>query len=1640
MVAQQSRALARHYSVFLALVALPLVLLVLGVAAVQYREQRTMHLALLEQDVRRERGALDAAISELLLAPPRTGRRLVADGAAEDELAVARATLARAKPLAGRYLLIDERGRVLADSAGSAGSAPPPGGNFYADLPDSVLTGLAAPMGGLVTEDGMHRLVLPLLAAPLKLVYVLREAELQRLVAAHLVPMLGVLAALVLTLVLAQRVLRRLFIRPALALVEHLRAESAGTAAVPPDLPRLWRPWLELISQTFAENRAYLARLEESEARFLAAAESLPDGLAIFDKDDRFVFFNSRYPEHLTDSLRATLAIGKRFSDWIREGVAQGPVYHPDLGADFAEHRLALHREPHADHEQRLFDDRWLRIRENRMTDGGRVLLTTDITDRKRQADALADQTAKLEAVLANIAEGVNIIDRNGRVILVNEGFMRLYGYPPELAEPGTPHEAFIRDRLARGERRRDEVGIDDLEALVARRLEAFRTIAGQTVEEDILADGRTVLIRRQRLPNGELVSTYADITELERRRRENALLAMAVEQSGDSVEVTDARYRIIYVNAAFTQLTGWTREEALGRTPKELLRSDQHDAAFFAEMEGTLERYDTWHGRLVSRHKSGRLIYQDAKIFPLRDAQGNVTHYVALKRDIGEREKAVQALRESEARYRAVVEGQSEFILRVRPNGTLSFVNDAYCRYRGLPRDELLAGFDDIAHYPTEEQAKIRANWARLTPTSPTVAYELRSVAADGATRYEAWTDTGIFDGDGRLIEVQAVGRDVTEAKRAEAALRASEARLRAIAEGVPVAVVITLTHEPEVLFANTIARASLGLEPGPQPERLRAVWVDRARRDEILERVRTDKRVDGMEADLRRADGSLMAALISARVIDYDGRPAILAAVVDITAQRQAETALLESEARLQAFMQHAPVGVHLKDREGRYLLANPEMAKVFGRPSEEVIGLVPADIFPPEEAAMIDRHHREVLETGRTVTYEEHQPSLAEYEWSMVIRFPIKDAAGAIIGVGTFAVAITEKKRAEAALRASEQRFRSIVHDQTEFISRYTPDFTITFVNEAYARQLNRPPEALLGTSLLDLMTDEQQARFKAQLAALTPEAPAISYEIDATRPDGTPGWEHWTERALYDAEGQVVEYQSVGRDVTERRRAEAAMRASEQRFRTIVEAHPVPVVIVALDERKVVFASRHFADLFRMPLEEAVGGDSVRLWADPADRERIIGRVLAEGGVTGVEVRFRRADGSVFWASLTTRLIEYEGRPAVVSGIIDLTERKAAEAEIARQREALHQSEKLTALGSLLAGVAHELNNPLSVVVGYSAMLQELAPDDGTRQRAAKIHAAAERCARIVKTFLAMARSKPPQRGPVSVEELIDGALELTGYGLRSAGVEVVREIAADLPPIWGDGDQLHQVVTNIVVNAQQALLLVAPPRRLTVRARTAGAMLRLEIEDNGPGIPEEIRHRIFDPFFTTKPVGVGTGVGLSVCLGIVTAHGGCIEVQSAPDQGSRFIILLPRGEALEGAVAAPDEVGAARKGACVLVVDDEAEIGQLVADALRRDGHRVEVVGNGKEALRRLERCAFDLIVSDLRMPDLDGPGLWRALRATRPELCRRLLFITGDTLRTEVDDFLRETGATVLEKPLDLALLRREVGARLTVH
>lgn len=539
-----------------------------------------------------------------------------------------------------------------------------------------------------------------------------------------------------------------------------------------------------------------------------------------------------------------------------------------------------------------------------------------------------------------------------------------------------------------------------------------------------------------------------------------------------------------------------------------------------------------------------------------------------------------------------------------------------------------------------------------------------------------------------------------------------------------------------------------------------------------------------------------------------------------------------------------------------------------------------------------------------------------------------------------------------------------------------------------------------------------------------------------------------WVSTTGVAVRSTLGKVLRLVGSVGDVTEKKRAESRLKASEIRFRSIAEAHPVPVLIATLNEGEIVYASQGSVQALGMNMENLIGYSLDNFFTDTETRRELMRDVQKTGGVDLRECLLQRSDHSTFYAAVSARSINYERRPCAVIGINDITERKVAETKIREQESALQQSEKLAALGGLLAGVAHELNNPLSVIVGQAVLMRESAKDEKTTSRADKIHKAGERCARIIKSFLALARRKPPERKAVSINEVIESSIELLAFQLRTDNIELIRHLDAHIPNALADADQMTQVITNLVMNAKQVLQEKEGKRSITIQSWSdsdngTDGHVYVAVTDNGTGVPPDIIHRIFEPFFTTKPAGAGTGVGLSLCHNIVESHGGRIWVENVQDTpqeaefqtGARFTFSLPVCKTV--AVEEEDTSNSAEQykvpAQKILIVDDEIELGQTLADILQEGGHELILVDNGQKALDVLANEDVDLIISDLRMPVLDGPGLYRALESNKPNYLQRIMFVTGDTLSIPVRDFLSHYALEVIEKPYSAHDVRKGI-------
>ena len=772
--------------------------------------------------------------------------------------------------------------------------------------------------------------------------------------------------------------------------------------------------------------------------------------------------------------------------------------------------------------------------------------------------------------------------------------------------------------------------------------------------------------------------------------------------------------------------------------------------------------------------------------------------------------------------------------------------------------------------------------------------------------------------------------------------------------------------------------------------------------------------------------------------------------------------EKLLRENKAQFEAMTQNSPAIICLKDMDGRYIFTNRKFQELHDLKPEQIIGRTAYELFDRDIADAFQVHDRRVAESGKAVEREQVVSGVDGNRIFMEIKFPIHLPPDGSVAIGLIGTDITDRKRAGDELRlakdaaeASDALLMDALDNMSEGIVIYDKQNRLVLCNRRFKEFYQySDDEAAPGTLFEDLISfdlekgiiadDTGESHIGRRVAQREAEGGSLQIQLSDGR------WLQIRDRRT--STGGTV---SIQTDITKRKAAEAALRESETTLQTVIDSTPAIINVKDADGRFLLCnpAQAAFYGLSPDELRGKLVSDVAE--ADYAqltmERDR---QVLGTGAsmLNFEDTSLDRQGNPSTWYTTKVPLLNVGG---AVKGILtishDITQRKdeeialvaakeVAEAEVTRQREAVAQAEKMSALGSLLANVSHELNNPLSVVIGQADILAELVSEEAVLKRVERIKSAADRSASIVRTFLATVRQQPPERSPFAATEPAHEALKSTEYGLRTSGIEVKQDFADGLPALYGDPGQIGQVLANLMINAQQALAERPQPRRLQLSVRPSPARDEAVfiVSDNGPGIPQAIRTRIFEPFFTTKSEGSGTGIGLSIAHNIVTAHGGSLTLApAAAAQGTTFELRLPahKGEVQETEQprAPPLAQGNGNGRQRVLVVDDEVDVGETVADHLTTLGYSCQIADNGQTALEALEGEAFDFILSDIRMPILDGPGLYAEATRRWPGIEQKFGFITGDTLSPAASKFLQDSGAATIDKPFTRADLQNLV-------
>ena len=765
------------------------------------------------------------------------------------------------------------------------------------------------------------------------------------------------------------------------------------------------------------------------------------------------------------------------------------------------------------------------------------------------------------------------------------------------------------------------------------------------------------------------------------------------------------------------------------------------------------------------------------------------------------------------------------------------------------------------------------------------------------------------------QLEEVnEALRKEIVEHARAEQAVRESEEHLRLVIDTVP-AMLHSARPDGSVDYFNQRWLEYVGVS---LQETWGWQWTKVIHPEDVegvvgkwRSSVATGKPFEA-EARLRRADGEYRLMLLR-KVPLRDEAGSIVkwyGSAIDIEERKRAEQELRQAEEHIRAILEYSPNWIFLKDTEGRYLLVNREIERVFGVSQEQIKGKTDSEISPPEQAAEYRANDLKVLRAGLTMEFEEIALLEDGPHTSIVHKFPLFDTHGNIYAIGGVATDITERKRAEEARRYSEEQYRTVVEAASDAVISMNENGGILLANPATTRIFGYEPVELIGKSLTVLMPEFMrklhEAGFRRYLATGQRHLNWQGTDVTGLRKNGQE----------FPVEASFGEMTSNGhkvftgfiRDITEKKRAEAELRESEARFRLVADSAPVMIWMSGTDKLCTYF-NKPWLDFTGRSIDRELGNG----WAegvDPEDLQKCLETYILSFDrreAFRMEYRLRRHDGEFRWISDigVPRFNPDRSFAGYIGSCIDVTDQRRAEEHLRQAQEDLARVSRVVAMGELAAAIAHEVNQPLgAVVTNASASLRWLAgrpPNLGeAREAIDRTVRDANRASEVIVRIRALLQKVPPQMERLDVNVVIREVLTLAGNELLRSGIAVQTDLAPDVPTVFGDRVQLQQVLLNLILNGVDAMRTITNrPRELRIKSAKHPDGVLIQVHDSGQGVDPEQANHIFDPFFTSKPQGIG--IGLSVGRSIVEAHGGRLWFTPGPSHGVVFQFTVPKAD-------------------------------------------------------------------------------------------------------------------------------------------
>jgi len=1015
------------------------------------------------------------------------------------------------------------------------------------------------------------------------------------------------------------------------------------------------------------------------------------------------------------------------------------------------------------------------------------------------------------------------------------------------------------------------------------------------------------------------------------------------------------------------------------------------------------------------------------------------------------------KALRKKEVYYRTVADFTWDWEFWLNLERHFIYVSPSCERISGYPPGEFIGSdhlFQSIVH--PEDVDNLKAEIERAFSLQTQTGFDFRIVRRDGMIRWVSMAYRPVIDPTGACLGVRGSIRDIASRKHVDNEL----SKFKTISDKAGYGITI-LDLEGNVSYVNDSFAGMYGYTPDELIGKHISVFhteQQMAKVNRLIEKLNREGSYVLEEVWNKRNDNTEFITLMNGTLIkDANGTPQFMAGTsIDITEHKQAEKALRESEEKYRTLVEAAPDVIYtISGGDGSIMSLNQAFEKITGWSRAEWIGKPFIELVHPDNRSVAVETFKKCCRGEIQLPYELRILSKSgEYMIGEFTSTPHVKGGKVVEEVGIVRN-ITERKRALNLLKESEQRYRGLFDNSLVGVAQTLSTGQLIAANNAFARMYNyaNPLEMMMEVTDIGKQLFVNPDDHRALLQELAERGKLISKEIAMKRRDGTRFFVQVAANEIRGSEGHLLCYQATYLDITERRQMEEQLKLSESRYRDLFEHSGTSIIIIDRDG-KVLLANQSMTERFRKTPEEMIGKVIFDVLPNKTANRYLEAtrRLIQTGGSREYEDTFILPEGKKIFRIIERCLKDEEGRNfAVQSSAIDITDRVAAEKQRETLQSELFQAQKMESLGTLVAGVAHEINNPINTIMNNTPLLQRIWKDfqaaiekyaednhhcrfgglsyeflkDNLEQLISDIDISANRVAAIVKGLKDFSRkTTSSEKEQVNINTAVENSLRLAGSSLQKSGIVLVIDLEPDLPVIMANLQNLEQIILNLVINAIQAITHNHGNIKIATSYKKKTGMIVLSVEDNGKGIDPAVSDKIFDPFFTARQKDGGTGLGLAITHNLVKTNNGSISFDSQKGKGTIFYVLFPTRSMI--------------KPARILLVDDEKELLNVMEKALKRDSNYViEKASNGNEALIKIGTFFPDVLILDILMPKMDGIEVIRAIK-NQPKLDKMKIIVVSGYLNNEKFKKISEMGIfKTISKPLHSKELLEEVEAAL---